>query len=180
MPSGRVSGRNVLDVDVKDPTAYGFDTLEDLGWAILPVTATVHTGSGSLQLHFDDAREIGCTTGARGRGIGPGLDWRGTGGYVILPSPGSGYWWDPHYGPDTPLAAVPDGLLFREPKPAPISSRPIKPTSGLSLYAEAELDSACRAILAAPSGEQEATANAQSFWIGTLAGARGYPGSFRP
>jgi hypothetical protein len=33
-------------------------------------------------------REIRNTGGARGRGIGPGLDWQGAGGYVIVPSPG--------------------------------------------------------------------------------------------
>jgi hypothetical protein len=179
-PTGRDSGRNVLDIDVKYPDKNGFDTLADLGWAILPITQMIHTGSGGLHLHFDAAgAEIRNTVGARGpRGIGPGLDWRGTGGYVILPSDGSGYRWDPYYGPDTPLASAPRELLPREPKAPSSASRPITPTKGLSVYAEAALDSACRAILAAPNGEQECTLVDESFSIGTLASAGGIPQGF--
>ena len=41
--------------------------------------------------------------------LGPGLDVRGDGGYVILPSSGSGYTWDPLLNFDTVL----DGRLRR-------------------------------------------------------------------
>lgn len=61
-----------------------------------------HTASGGLHLHFEPGDHgIRNTAGANGRGIGPGLDWRGDGGFVILPSPGSGYFWDPCYGIET-------------------------------------------------------------------------------
>jgi Bifunctional DNA primase/polymerase, N-terminal len=100
----------VLDIDVKNPRANGFDTLSELGFAILPDTPMAHTSSGGLHLHFAvPTPPIGNTCGHRGRGIGDGLDWRGIGGYVILPSPGSGYRWDPAKNfKTTPLAAVPD------------------------------------------------------------------------
>ena len=55
---------------------------------------------------------------------------------------------------------------------------PIRPTRGLSPYAEEALDRAARAIIGAPNGEQEATINGQSFAIGTLAGAGGIPSDF--
>ena len=114
MPTGIPSGRYVLDVDVKNARANGFDTLCDLGFPILPVTPMAHTESGGLHLHLDPGEHlIRNTAGKKGRGIGPGLDWRGEGGYVIVPSDGSGYWWDPVCGPDTPLAAVPAELLPR-------------------------------------------------------------------
>jgi hypothetical protein len=196
-PTGRLSGFVVLDVDVKD--AYGFDTLDDLGFAILPDTPMVHTASGGLHLYFapPDGVDLRNTEGAHGRGIGPGLDWRGAGGYVIAPSPGSGYQWDPHWNLGTvPLAPVPAALLPREVKRPPagacpraaqsadpragagLSDRPVRHTVGLSPYAEAALDSACRRIIAAPAGEQESTVNAECFKIGTLAGAGGIPADF--
>src|ERR1051326_5244730 len=53
MPTGRVSGRWVLDIDVKRPEANGWDTLEDLGHSTLPETPMVHTASGGLHACFD-------------------------------------------------------------------------------------------------------------------------------
>lgn len=178
VPTDKASGFVVLDIDVKDPRAYGFDTLvETLGFTILPVTPMVHTGSGGLHLYFDPGRHaIRNTTGKKGRGIGAGLDWRGDGGYVVVPSDGSGYSWDPHYGPDTPLAAVPLDLLPLIPERR--ARKPVEEVDGLSPYARAALNSACRNIVSSPSGEQEATLNAEAFAIGTLAGAGGIPEGF--
>jgi putative DNA primase/helicase len=174
-PTGEVSV--VLDVD--QPS--GLDTLEGLGWPFLVVTPTVHTPRGGLHAHFQvPPTNIRNTAGKRGRGIGVCLDWRGLGGYTLLPSPGSGYSWDPELGPDTPLAEVPPELLPREPEVinSPPRNIPLAPSSGLDAYAEAALDAACRLILDAPNGEQEATLNHEAFAIGTLAGAGGIPTAF--
>jgi hypothetical protein len=178
VPTGRPSGCVVLDVDVKHSDRNGFDTLAAFAFAILPETPMVHTASGGLHLYFDPAgREIRNTEGKRGRGIGHGLDWRGDGGYVIAPSPGSGYVWDPHLNIDTvPLARVPERLLPAE--KVRIVARPIRPIKGLSPYAEEALDRACKAIIGASNGEQEATINGEVFAIGTLAGAGGIPPDF--
>lgn len=169
----------MLDIDVKLDRANGFDTLDALGFAILPETPMVHTASGGLHLYFalpdSDLRNTG---GARGRGIGPGLDWRGEGGYVIAPAPGSGYEADPIWNLDTVAPApVPLVLLPRQPEPRNMV-RPITPRTGLSPYADAALDNACRRIIAAPPGEQETTLNSEAFAIGGLAGARVIPADF--
>jgi hypothetical protein len=179
VPTGRASGFVVLDVDVKG-AANGFDTLADLGFAILPDTAMVHTASGGLHIYFDPSEhDMPCTTGAKGRGIGPGLDWRGEGGYVIVPSPRSGYHWDPQGDLDTSaLAPVPTALLPRTPRRPTAITRPVRPTAGLSPYAEAALNVACRHIIEAPAGEQETTLNSEAFAIGTLAGAGAIPSDF--
>jgi hypothetical protein len=169
----------VLDVDVKGKTS-GFDTLAELGYAILPDTAMAHTPSGGLHLFFQapEHTEIRNTGGARGRGIGPGLDWRGRGGYVILPTPGARYWWDPQKNLDTEeLAEVPKGLVPREPVRIQ-SGRPPQSVPGLDRYAEAALDRACRAIIDAPDGQQEPTLNGECLSIGRLAGAGGIPSGF--
>jgi hypothetical protein len=84
----------VLDIDVKRPEANGFDTLDDLGHSILPETPMAHTPRDGLHVYFDPGeRELRNSAGL----IGAGLDVRGDGGYVILPSPGSGYEWDPQW-----------------------------------------------------------------------------------
>lgn len=177
--TGAPSGVVVLDVDVKHPPVNGFDTLDELGFAILPDTPMAHTQSGGLHLYFDPgSHDIRNTTGAAGRGIGPGLDWRGTGGYVIVPSEGSGYWWDPHWNLESAVPVpVPAGLLprvqVRESVPAPVH-----PSSGLSPYGEAALRSACDAIIMAPAGEQEITLHRECFSIGALVGAGGLPRAF--
>src|ERR1700755_793 len=62
--------------------------------AVLPNTPMVHTASGGLHLYFKlPSAGLRNTVGERGRGIGPGLDWRGLGGYVIVPAKGTGYDW---------------------------------------------------------------------------------------
>ena len=179
VPTGEAIGAVVLDIDVKRPEANGYDTLDDLGFGILPDTPMVHTTSGGLHCYFKiPPGGLRNTNGKRGRGIGPGLDWRGTGGYVIVPSPDSGYSWDPHQNFDTvKLAEVPSGLLPREPeRVAP--AKPVRPEVGIGPYAEKAILTACQRIEKAPPGEQEATLNGESFSIGTLAGAGAIPADF--
>lgn len=178
VPTGR-SSAIVIDIDRKNGID-GFDTLDELGAAILPDTPLAHTAAGGLHVYFRAPESvIRNTVGARGRGLGRGLDLRGDGGYVIAPSPGSGYSWDPSYNLDTvTLAPLPDWAVPREPaQPASPSSRP-KPSSGLSPYADAALDKAARRIIAARNGEQETTLNSEAFAIGTLAGAGAIPARF--
>ncbi len=178
-PTGNASGFVVLDVDIKHPPINGFDTLAEFGFdASLPATRMVITRSGGLHLHFAAGlHRFGNTAGEKGRGIGPGLDWRGEGGLVLLPGGSSGYRWHDEFGFDAPLAPVPKNLLPRQPKHHH-RDKPIEPVNGLSPYAEAALDSACRKIRAAPDGEQEATLNGEAFSIGTLAGAGAIPEAF--
>jgi putative DNA primase/helicase len=115
----------VLGIDVKRAQDNGFDTLAELGHAVLPDTPMVHTPSGGLHLYFDPGdRLIRNTAGKKGRG----LDVRGDGGFVVVPGPGSGYRWDPVYKIDhLPLALAPDWLVAPEPDhqtyAAPIGGR---------------------------------------------------------
>jgi putative DNA primase/helicase len=182
-PTGSVSGFVLLDVDVKHPPVSGFDTLDELGFAVLPTTPIAHSPSGGVHLHFAAPSdfEIRNTDGTKTRWrVGPGLDWRGWGGGAKLPTPGTAYSWDPVCNLDTvPLAPVPHELLPRERQPLAIAPpRSLERCDGLSRYAEAALDNACRRIATAPGGEQEATVNAEAFAIGTLAGAGAIPETF--
>jgi hypothetical protein len=178
-PTGPVNGFVALDVDCKRPEADGRDTLSGLGFAVLPVTRIAHTRSGGFHLHFQCPDGGLCNTvGAKGRGIGPGCDWRANGGFVVLPSPDSGYEWDGHCGIETPLATVPPELLPRNPAPTVAAPRPVKPAAGLSPYAEAALDSACRRIIGAPNGQQHDTLRDECISIGALAGGGAIPSAF--
>jgi putative DNA primase/helicase len=178
LPTGEPSGVCVLDIDTKRPGQNGYDTLEnDYGYSVFPETPMIHTRSGGLHIHFQHHPKVRNTAGTKGRGIGAGLDWRGFGGYVILPSPGSGYSWDAHlhYGTCHPVA-VPEILLPRE-RPRRPRATPL-PTSILTRYAEVALDRAARAIADAPAGEQETTLNGEAYGIGKLAGRGQVPADF--
>ncbi len=177
VPTGERIRAVVLDIDRKNGID-GLATFGHLDCPILPATPTVCTPTGGgLHLYF--ARPDGGlrnSNGGRGRGIGPGLDWRGDGGYVLVPGSG-GYRWDRWTFDNCKPVPVPPTLVPREPERS-TSTRPLRPTTGLSPYGEAALDSACRRIIAAPAGQQESTLNGECFGIGTLAGAGVVPVDF--
>ncbi len=82
MPTGKRSGWVVVDVD---PEHGGYDSLAELHEAghELPLTATIKTGGGGVHhyLRYPEGEEIRNSASK----LGPGLDIRGEGGYVIVP-----------------------------------------------------------------------------------------------
>jgi hypothetical protein len=82
MPTGKRSGLLVVDVD---PEHGGYDSLAELHEAgqELPLTASIKTGGGGVHhyLRCPEGVEIRNSAGK----LGPGLDIRGEGGYVIAP-----------------------------------------------------------------------------------------------
>jgi hypothetical protein len=103
--TGRASGLVVLDLD---PAKGGEVTLAQLEsrYGRLEPTVEVQTGSGGRHLYFRaPAAPVPCSAGR----LGPGLDVRGEGGYVIAPpsrhASGPRYRWASP--PGTPPAAVP-------------------------------------------------------------------------
>jgi hypothetical protein len=158
---------DVLDIDAKHPEVRDW-WAENRAW--LPETRTHRTRSGGLHLLFQADPDRRCSVGK----IAKGVDVRACGGYVI--------WW-PAAGLqvlcDAPLAQWPGWLA--PPKiavPCGAIARPVNRTEGLSRYAEAAIDAACRNIIGAPNGEQEITLVREAFSIGTLAGAGGAPETF--
>jgi hypothetical protein len=83
MPTGERSGVFVLDVDADK---WGFGSLEALEeeHGKLPPTFTVKTGSGGLHHYFRLPADVEIRNSA-GK-LGRGVDVRGEGGYVLLPS----------------------------------------------------------------------------------------------
>jgi hypothetical protein len=82
VPTGKKSGVVVLDVDVDDGGLESLAKLERAG-APTPKTARTRTGGGGIHVFFRNPRgtEIRNSAGL----LGPGLDVRGEGGYVVVP-----------------------------------------------------------------------------------------------
>ncbi|OHX05198.1 bifunctional DNA primase/polymerase [Micromonospora sp. WMMB235] len=82
--TGTAAGLVVVDVD---PTHGGADTLARLiGAGLTPPTARVLTGSGGLHLYYrHPGGRVPCSQGKPGQGLGPGIDVKADGGYVVLP-----------------------------------------------------------------------------------------------
>ena len=103
MPTGWASGVWVLDVDFPAGPA----SLANLEAQIGPLPRTLEqvTGSGGRHMFFAMVEGVEIKNSASK--IGPNLDVRGVGGYVIvapsLPSPGNRYQWSlPDCCPETP------------------------------------------------------------------------------
>ena len=82
VPTGKESGVVVLDVDPDAGGSESLAMLERLGGPA-PTTAMARTGGGGVHIFFRYPRktEIRNSAGL----LGPGLDVRGEGGYVVVP-----------------------------------------------------------------------------------------------
>lgn len=132
-------GLVVLDVDVDhDAGKYGDETLEALEskYGPLPDTWTCLTGGGGIHYYFQ-CDDPNLTVAA---GFAPGLDYRGAGGYVMVPPSvhenGREYVWEVGHTPtNTPLAPLPEWLHTlmlngAKPTPTPRKEAPEKVAEG--------------------------------------------------
>lgn len=173
--TGRVSGVVALDIDLR-PDGDGFASLADLGIP-MPLGPTACTPSGGVHIFFQ-APEYGVKNSASK--IGPHLDVRGDGGYIIVP-PGPGRVWDASANLETmPLPPMPEWMVTTKsvtqvPQPAMQAGMQRRTSGELTTYGEAALDNAVRRIISAGAGEQEVKLNNEVYCIGTLAGGGEIP-----
>jgi len=82
IPTGKKSGVVVLDVDIDDGGLESLAKLERTGTPT-PKTARARTGGGGIHVFFRNpsGTKIRNSAGL----LGPGLDVRGDGGYVVVP-----------------------------------------------------------------------------------------------
>ncbi len=97
-PTGEITGFDVLDLDYR----HGAGEWEETNAARLPETRIHQTQSGGRHYLFRHAPGVRNTAGK----VGPGVDVRGEGGYVIMP-PSAGY----SVVDDAEIAEWPDWLL---------------------------------------------------------------------
>lgn len=169
--TGSVSGIVVVDID---PDHGGETTLGCLvrEHGPLPEGRTVRTGSGGRHLYF--AHPGGVVRNDAGRRLGPGLDIRGDGGYVIAPP--SRHMSGGVYHPESSskvLPEVPDWLLS-ELRPPPPSPRPRAEIRDLphdaSAWAQSALRKEYQLLLEAPEGTRNHTLNRAAFRLGQIVG----------
>ena len=169
IPTGEASGFFVLDLDCKGG-AQGLEWLA-AHEARLPQTRRHRTRSGGVHLLF--AMPFGRTIRNSASKVGPGVDVRGTGGYIIAP-PSDGY----DVVDASTIAEAPAWLLDLIDPPAPqaqpMAPRPPSPprqSGDGTPYGLAALEDATNLILSAPDGAKFDTLNRQAFGIGQLVGA---------
>ena len=168
LPTGKPSGLCVLDIDVKDPRANGCDTLAGLGLSILPETPMSHTRSGGVHVYFSCHPSVDIRNSIGEHGFGPGIDVRGTGGLVVLPSVGPGcfwgYWWDPVCNFDT---------VTPVPAPAWLGHRQHRESAKVTgqnrrFDAETVLAEACDRVRSARPGDKWRAVRREAFIVGCL------------
>jgi putative DNA primase/helicase len=137
----------------------------------LPASRTVRTGSGGRHLYFSHPGEP--VPNDTGRRLGPGLDVRGDGGYVIAPpsshTSGGRYAVASHGGE---IAALPDWLLDmlrrREPERR---NYVVTAREHGDAWASAAVDGELRKLQGATPGIRNSTLNRVAFRLGQIIGA---------
>ncbi len=171
--TGEVSGLVVLDVD---PDHGGDDSLDALrrDHGALPPCRTIRTGSGGRHLYFAHPGRL--VRNDAGRRLGPGLDVRGDGGYVIAPP--SRHATGGQYAVETDPALIPqlpgwllEALRAAEPPRArfPQTAEVTAP----SKWARAALDGELHRLGAAAEGTRNDTLNCVAFRLGQIVAAGG-------
>lgn len=171
------SGLVVIDLDVaktskKDAPdgAATFQALCERTGQSLPDTFTVRTGSGGDHLYF--RAPAGARLRNSQRKLGPAIDTRAWGGYVVAPGATVGGRLYTPLNPTTPVAVLPDWLhvLLAPPRrPAPVN---VPVARDVSAFATAALRNETAAVKAATEGSRNWTLTRAARALGRLV-ARG-------
>jgi putative DNA primase/helicase len=170
VPTGDFSGIFALDVDVDHKEGEnGLESLAALEEKHSPLPDTKRTRTPSGGVHYLFRYPEGVQPGSSAGKLGPGLDTRGSGGYVIFPpsrTPKGQYVFE---NPQTPLADLPDWLLrLVAPPPrqdTPKASSPVQ-SSGDHPYVRAAVDGELEALAAARPGTRNDSLNRAAFALG--------------
>jgi Bifunctional DNA primase/polymerase, N-terminal len=170
--TGAASGIVVIDIDTRHG---GMRSLTELMRRHDPLpadTPRVRTGSGGWHLFF---RHPGSPVPNSAGRLGPGVDVRGDGGYVIAPPSrhvsGRAYRWE--IGPDR-LGDLPGWLHnLAVPQRSPVRSfdEPIRVDRAVGAWARSALDGERHRVATAADGTRNATLNRAAFSLGQIVGA---------
>ncbi len=166
MPTGPASGCWVLDVDLP----HGPETLAMLEaeHGPLPETPTQQTGGGGRQMFWRwNGRAIKNSAGQ----IGPGIDVRGDGGYVVMPPSlhhsGQRYQWIV----SASTQPAPEWLVelaMRRTQATTDQTPPRQSPAGGTPYGRAAMERECGRMALAPEGQRNETLNRSAHALGQL------------
>ena len=164
-------GLLVLDVDPRHGGETSLVQLVDQHGP-LPATRTADTGGGGRHMYF--AHLGGGTIRNSASALGPGLDVRGDGGYVVAPPSAHGSGATYRWGPIRTLAPPPDWfvemLASPEPqRPAPDPSR-TRQDPGVSAWAAAAVAGELDRLASAEEGRRNHVLNRAAFVLGQIVG----------
>lgn len=164
--TGTPGGIVVVDVDGTDgeTSLRMFETQ----FGTLPTTRVSHTGKGRhLLFRTPDAKVVN-----RAGMLGPGLDIRGHGGYIVAPPSvhvtGARYTWEDW---SHPIVEMPGWLLelTRASDPTPQGEiRPLKVAGEATPYGKAAMDAELERLMYATEGNRNDTLNLVAFRLGQL------------
>jgi putative DNA primase/helicase len=131
VPTGPASGLVVVDLDPRNGSEATVRELERKHGAF-PATVTSRTGSGGTHFFFNHPGRY--VKGGSGK-LGPGVDLKGDGGYVVVPpssheSGGRYAWFVEHSLGDLPLADLPAWILNASTSTTPSRSNGKKGDAG--------------------------------------------------
>ena len=167
--TGAESALVVVDVDPGHDGVASLRALVDQHDR-LPSGLRVRTGSGGWHLYF--AHPGGVVANSAGR-LGPGLDMRGDGGYVIAPPSnhrsGGAY---SFVDADAPVPEMPEWLdrLVRPPERR-VERDPIHIGEAVDAWVRAAVLAEAERVRTAPAGSRNATLNRAAFSLGQIAAA---------
>jgi hypothetical protein len=166
-PGANIGLRTGVVMDVADvDSVEGWHGLRHLLGGAPPAGPQVHTGSGGRHVWFQ-------ITGFGNRvRLLPGLDWRGSGGYVVAPPSrhlsGVDYRWLIRPTEERPSAAP---EMLRDLIAGPSDPAPTGAITHPGRYAAAALDAESDRVARAPVGARNDTLNRAAFALGRLVGA---------
>lgn len=165
-----VTGRGIDVLDVDGPE--GEATLAALVVRRWPLPRSVEVKTARGRHIYFLAGGWPCSASRR---LGPKLDTRGRGGYVVVPPSihpdGTVYSWS---GADV-CAAAPAWLTQLLLRPEPRRSTPATRPKNLDRYAAAAVEDAEQIVRTAPEGTRNDTLNREAFGIGRLVAAGAIP-----
>ncbi|MFP5327746.1 MAG: bifunctional DNA primase/polymerase [Acidimicrobiia bacterium] len=171
--TGEQSGLVVVDVDPRHGGAESLDRLVSTHGRFFDDTKTVHTGGGGWHFYF--RHPGGLVRNDTGRRLGPGIDVRGDGGYVLAPpslhSSGNRYELGERRREVAPL---PDWLvdrLTREPSRAVSPNVDAMNGPHAERWAEAAFTGEMDRLRAAQEGTRNDTLNRIAFRLGQIVAA---------